>query len=86
MVGNSLGEHRLTGTWRAVKKHAARRVDTDLRVKFRVRQRKLDSLSDFLLLDVKPADVGVLDVGLLSHLHHLDGSIGVGWQDVDNRL
>ena len=86
VMGDSLSEHGLTGTWGSIKKDTTGRVDTDLGVELRVSKRKLNSFSDLLLLDVESTDIAVLDIGLLAHLHHGDGGVSVGRQDVNDSL
>lgn len=49
-------------------------------------QGQFDGLLDLLLLNVHSSDVGVGDIWLLSHLHHLNGGVGIGWQNVNDRL
>lgn len=66
-----LRQHRLSSTRRAVQEHTARWVDTDLRIEIRIGQRKLDSLSDFLLLHVKATDIGIRNVRLLAFLYNV---------------
>lgn len=82
LVGHGLGHHRLAGPRRAVHQHAARRVDADAVVLLRVRERQFDGLAHLLLLQVLPADVVLGHVRLLAHLHHLDGRVCLGRQDV----
>lgn len=86
LVGHSLCKHGFTSSWRSIEENTARWVDTDLGVELWMSQRKFDSLFDLLLLDIHTTDVCISDIWLLSHLHHLDGSVCISWQNVDNGL
>jgi len=57
-----------------------------LLVEFRVTEGQLDGFLDLLFLDIKASDVSVGHVGLLSHLHHLNGCIGVRGKDINDSL
>jgi len=51
-----------------------------------MRQRQLNSLLDFLLLNIHTTNVGISNIRLLSHFHHLNGCIGVCWQNINDSL
>ena len=55
--------------------YATGRVDANLLVQLEVCERKLHSLLDLLLLNVHTADVLVLDIGTLRHLHGADTGV-----------
>ena len=67
-----LGEHSFSATRRSVHKNTSWRIDTNLLVKLKVRERKLNSFSDFLLLGIKTTNVAVADVWLLVGAKHGD--------------
>jgi len=83
LVCNSFCKHCFTGTWRSVKKHTSRRVNTDLRIQLWVSKRELDSFLDLLLLNVHTANISVSDIWSFGHLHHLDRGISVCWENID---
>ena len=84
MVGDGLGKHSFSSAGGTIEQDSTRRVDTNLGVELRISERKLNSLADLLLLDVKTSDIGVRDIWLLSHFHHLDSCISIRWQDINN--
>jgi len=59
VVCDGLCKHRFAAARRPKHQHATRRVDADLFIKLKVRQRQLDGLPYFLFLNVHAADVGV---------------------------
>lgn len=69
---DSLGEHSFTATRRSVHEDTSWRIDTNLLVKLKVRERKLNSFSDFLLLGIKATNITVADVRLLVGAEHGD--------------
>jgi hypothetical protein len=85
-IGNSLHQHSLSGTRRAVEKDTARRVDTDLVVEVEVCKGQLDSFSDFLLLHVQSSDISVRNVWLLVCTKHSNGGVCLWGKDVDERV
>jgi len=65
VVCNGLREHRFSAAGRTKHQHAPRRVDADLFIKLKMSERQLNSLADFLLLDVHASDVGVGHIRLV---------------------
>jgi hypothetical protein len=59
-MSDGLGEHGLATAGWAVHQDAARRIDADLLVQLKVRQRQLHRLAHLLLLNVQPTNVRVL--------------------------
>ena len=70
-VGHGLGQQRLARAGLAVEDHALGRLDANVLVELRVRERQLDRLLDLRDLLVEAADVRVALGGRLLHLHDL---------------
>jgi hypothetical protein len=64
----------------------APRGRTDLFVEIKVSQGKLNSLADFLLLHVQPADICVCHVRLLVSPKHGNGRVGFWRENVNERV
>mmetsp|Transcript_10758 Transcript_10758/g.33951 ORF Transcript_10758/g.33951 Transcript_10758/m.33951 type:complete len:292 (+) Transcript_10758:2279-3154(+) len=86
VVGHCLCKQRLARAGRAVEEDAARRVDANLPVELKVRERELDGLAHLLLLDVGAADIVVAHVRRLVRRHHRDRRVGLGREHVDDRI
>lgn len=86
VISNGFCHHGLSCTWRSVHKNSLGWIDTDLSVKFGVSKRQLNGFSHLLFLDIKTTDIRESNIGLLLDLHHLDGCIGLRWQNIDNGM
>lgn len=86
VISNGFCHHGLSCTWRSVHKNSLGWIDTDLSVKFGVSKRQLNGFSHLLFLDIKTTDIRESNIGFLLDLHHLNGGIGLWWQNIDDGM